>query len=324
MPDAALDYATQGLRLSNELGAARAERWIEWHICNLLVLARVKQAQGDVEGALDVVREAQEQLTGSGAISIAAILAAFEAQLHLARGDLDSAVRWLRSVDAQQAPLRFGVTPQVSVYATEHLAIAPIQVLIAQGRASRDPAPIYRALTLLDELQAKAERSDLAWLRAKALILRALARQGLGEMSAALSALDQALALAQAGRFMRLFINEGSSMADLLRERRTDGANPDYAAALLAALEGQPPSDSEKAARPHGAESHGLRLTEPLTERELDVLRLLAVGQSTPEIARALYVEVNTVRTHVKHLYDKLGVHSRDQAVWRARELSLL
>jgi LuxR family maltose regulon positive regulatory protein len=65
-------------------------------------------------------------------------------------------------------------------------------------------------------------------------------------------------------------------------------------------------------------------VAEPLTDRERDVLRLLAAGQSTPEIARALYLEVNTVRTHVKHLYGKLGVHSRDQAIWRARELTLL
>jgi LuxR family maltose regulon positive regulatory protein len=65
-------------------------------------------------------------------------------------------------------------------------------------------------------------------------------------------------------------------------------------------------------------------LEEPLTDRELDVLRLLAAGQSTPEIARTLYVEVNTVRTHVKHLYAKLGAHSRDQAVWRAQALTLI
>jgi LuxR family maltose regulon positive regulatory protein len=123
---------------------------------------------------------------------------------------------------------------------------------------------------------------------------------------------------------MRLFIDEGAPMAELLRERRAHGAHPDYAAALLASLESDLPSDTQTAAPSSDAESRGLRLTEPLTERERDVLRLLAVGQSTPEIARALYVEVNTVRTHVKHLYDKLGVHSRDQAVWRARELSLI
>ena len=322
--DAALDRATHGIKLSTDLGAARAERWIEWHICNLLVLARIKQARGDLEGAFDLVREAQEQLRGSGAVSLVAILAAFEAQLHLTRGDLDSAVRWLRSTEAQQAPLRFGLTPQFFVYASEHREIAPIQVLIAQGGASRDPASIHRALPLLDQLQERAERSDLAWLRAKALALQALARQVLGEMPAALTALEQALALAQRGGFMRLFIDEGSSMADLLRERRAHGAHPDYGTALLAVLEGHPPSDTQKAARSNGAESRALRLTEPLTERERDVLRLLAAGQSTPEIARALYVEVNTVRTHVKHLYDKLGVHSRDQAVWRARELSLI
>jgi LuxR family maltose regulon positive regulatory protein len=79
-----------------------------------------------------------------------------------------------------------------------------------------------------------------------------------------------------------------------------------------------------QAAGPHDNGSVGLSLTEPLTERELDVLRLLAVGQSNPEIARTLYVEVNTVKTHVKSLYGKLGVHSRVQAVRRARELTLI
>ena len=93
--DAALDRATYGIRRSTELGADMAERWVEWQACNLLVLARIKQAQGDLDGALVLVKEAQEQLEGFGAISFAAILAAFEAQLRLAQGDLDAAIRWL-------------------------------------------------------------------------------------------------------------------------------------------------------------------------------------------------------------------------------------
>jgi len=357
--DAALDSATHGIKLSTDLGAARAERWIEWHICNLLVLARIKQAQGDLEGALVLVREAQEQLKGSGAISLAGILAAFEAQLYLARGDLDSAVRWLQSVEAHQAPLRFGLTPQFFVYASEHLEIAPIQVLIAQGRGSRDPTPVHRALALLDQLQGRTTRSGLAWLQVKTLLLHALASDVLGEPAPALAAVEQALELAEPERYVRAFADECLPMAALLRRLRARGTGPPLMTTVLEALEAHGSGDHPEGHpslrrghpslwrghpslwRGHPSLWRGTRnmagpsvlspssppdtpVAEPLTERERDVLRLLAVGQSTPEIARALYLEVNTVRTHVKHLYGKLGVHSRDQAVWRARELGLL
>jgi LuxR family maltose regulon positive regulatory protein len=322
--DAALERATQGISLMPELGAAGTERWIEWQVCNLLVLARIKQAQGDLEGALAAVRERQERLADVRPGSWSVVLAAFEAQLHLARGDVDSAVRWLRGLGAGEGSLRVGVTPQVVVYLGEHLEIAPVQVLIAQGAASGDAAALHRALALLDRLQKKAERSELVWLQAKALVLTALARRALGEVEAARSALDQALALAQPGGHMRLFLDEGPAMADLLRERRADSMTSDYAAALLVALENRPERGRGKAARLHGGEALRAALPEPLTERESEVLRLLAVGQSNPEIARTLYLEVNTIKTHLKRLYGKLGVHNRVQAVLRARQLGIL
>jgi len=324
--DAALDHATEGLKLSAELGAVEAERWIEWHICNVLVLARIKQAQGDLDGALTVVREAQGTLQGVGAISVAAILAAFEAQLCLAQGDVASAVQWLRRAEARQARPRFGLTPQVFVYADEHLAIAPIQALLAQGRATRDASPIHRALALLDPLREKAERTDLAWLGVKTLALQALARQALGETAPAVAALDQALALAQPAGYIRLFADEGPPMADLLRQRHARGHgrdDTDDVAAVLGALESHPWRNIQEPARPHAGVSLALPVGEPLTARERDVLRLLAGGRSNPEIARALYVEVNTVKTHLKRLYGKLGVHSRMQAAQRAQELGL-
>jgi LuxR family maltose regulon positive regulatory protein len=322
--EAALDRATRGIQLAHDLGAVGAERWIEWHICNLLVLARIKQAQGDLDGALVLVKEAQEQLQGFGAISFAAILAAFEAQLHVARGDLDAAMRWLRSAEAHETAPRFGLTPQYFVYASEHLEIAPIQVLLAQGRVTRYPAPVRRALTLLDQLHEKAERSDLIWLRIKSLLLQALGQHMLGELAPALAALEQALALAEPEGCVRVFADEGTPMAGLLRQVHADGTASDYAVALLAALEGHPQRDIPKATPPHGGESLRLPLAEPLTERELDVLQLLAAGRSNPQIARALYVEVNTVKTHLKRLYGKLGVQGRVQATQRARELGLL
>jgi LuxR family maltose regulon positive regulatory protein len=322
--DVALDRATHGISLATDLGAVRAERWIEWHVCDLLVLARIKQAQGNLGGALTVVHEAQEKLKRFGAISFAAVLAAFEAQLHLAQGDLDSAVQWLRSVEAHEAPLRFGLTPQFFVYAYEHLEIAPIQVLIAQGRASRDPAPVRRALRLLGQLREKTERSDLAWLQIKTLALQALAYDILGELAPALAALEQALALAEPEGYVRVFVDEGRPMAALLRQCHAHGPLPLFVASLLAAFDGQGPGSTAQPSVLAPTSASSPAVAEPLTERELDVLRLLAAGRSNPEIARTLYVEVNTVKTHVKSLYGKLGVHSRVQAVQRAQELGLL
>jgi LuxR family maltose regulon positive regulatory protein len=322
--EAALDRATYGIRRSTELGAAQAERWIEWHVCNMLVLARIRQAQGELAGALASVHEAQDMLKSLGASAFVAILAAFEAQIHLAQGDVAAAVRWLRSVEAHAAPPRFGLTPQFFVYATEHLEIAPVQVLIAQGRATGDPASLRLALARLDELRVKAERSDLAWLHSKTLALQALAYQALGEMAPALAALDQALTLAQAERYIHLFVDEGPPMADLLRRLRTHGTAPEHLAAVLAALDTRPPEDALPAPGRRAGEPLTHPLTEALTERELDVLRLMAAGQSNPEIAHALCVEVNTVKTHVKSLFGKLGVHSRMHAARRAQELGLL
>ncbi|HVA88461.1 MAG TPA: LuxR C-terminal-related transcriptional regulator [Chloroflexota bacterium] len=325
--EAALGRATQGIKLSNDLGAARTERWVEWHVCDLLVLARIKQAQGDLDGALMVVKEAREQLEGFGAISFIAVLAAFEAQLHLARGDLDAAIGRLRSVDTHEAPPRFGLTPQFFVYASEHLELAPSQVLLAQGRATGDPAPVRRALALLDQGRVMAERADLVWSRAKILTLQALAHQALADMPRALAPLEQALALAQPHGYIRLFIDEGPFMADLLRQSQPRGKASDYVAKLLDTFNGHGSGSAlgtvQSPARSPASRAD-LPAAEPLTERELDVLRLLAAGLANPEIARTLYIEVNTVKTHVKNLYGKLGVHSRVQVAKHARERGLL
>jgi LuxR family maltose regulon positive regulatory protein len=318
--DDALDRAMAGLRLSAALGALPAERWIEWHVCDLLILARIKQARSDLDGALAVVQEAQNKLAGFGAGSFTALLAAFEAQVHVARGDLAAAVQWLRSAGAHGAPPKFGLTPQVFVCTHEHLEIAPIQVLLAQGRAASDPEPVRRALVLLDQQRDKAARAGLTWLHCKALALQALAYELLGETALALGALDPALALAQPAGYIRLFVDEGPPMAGLLRRLPPHTTAPDHVEAVLAAW----PAHAVATPGRHAGQTAAPSLMEPLTGRERDVLRLLAAGRSNPEMARMLYVEVNTVKTHLKRLYGKLGVHGRVQAAQRARDLGLL
>jgi LuxR family maltose regulon positive regulatory protein len=139
-----------------------------------------------------------------------------------------------------------------------------------------------------------------------------------------LVALEQALALAEPGGYVRVFVDEGRPMAALLRQGHAHGVLPQFMATLLAALDGQGPGSTAQPSVPGPTSAGGPTVAEPLTERERDVLRLLAAGRSNPEIARILYVEVNTVKTHVKSLYGKLGVHSRVQATQRAQELGLL
>jgi LuxR family maltose regulon positive regulatory protein len=148
----------------------------------------------------------------------------------------------------------------------------------------------------------------------KILALQALAFQTQGDAEQALSALERALSLAEPEGYVRTFIDEGEPMARLLRLALSRGIAPDYVARLLAAL-----GEEAELAFPT-MES----LVEPLTERELDVLRLIVAGLSNPEIAEELFIAVSTVKSHVNHIYGKLGVTSRTQAVVKAQELGLL
>ena len=113
-------------------------------------------------------------------------------------------------------------------------------------------------------------------------------------------------------------------MASLLRQGHAHGGLSRFMATLLAAFDGRGLGSTAQPSVLAPTNSGSSAVAEPLTERERDVLRLLAAGRSNPEIARTLYVEVNTVKTHVKSLYGKLGVHSRVQAVQHAQELGLL
>ena len=132
--------------------------------------------------------------------------------------------------------------------------------------------------------------------------------------------LGQALALAQPGGFVRIFIDEGPPMARLLYEAVTRGIAPDYARRLLSAF---PVAEPEQTS-PSKTQAPKSELIEPLSERELEVLELIAEGLTNQEIASRLFLALNTVKAHSSNIYGKLGVHSRTQAVARARALGLL
>ena len=157
------------------------------------------------------------------------------------------------------------------------------------------------------------------------LVLQALVHQMLGELPAALTALERALTLAEPEGYIRIFLDEGANMTTLLYEASRRRIMPDYTAKLLgtANSEGQTSAASagESTLPTHPASQP---LIEPLSQRELQVLRLFKTELSGPEIARELVIALSTVRTHTESIYSKLNVKNRRAAVQRATELKLL
>jgi LuxR family transcriptional regulator, maltose regulon positive regulatory protein len=171
------------------------------------------------------------------------------------------------------------------------------------------------ALRLLERLQADAEAKARLDSLLEILVLRALALFAVeAHRHHALTALERALLLGEQEGYIRLFVDEGEPMVALLRQADARRIAPDYVVTLLSALGEQTGA----------APSRAFPFVEPLTERELDVLRLLVRGLSNAEIARELIIAVGTVKRHTNSIYSKLGVQSRTQAVARAQALHFL
>jgi len=185
------------------------------------------------------------------------------------------------------------------------------------------------ALILLDKLLDVVERAGAGQQIIESLVLQALALQHRGHKEQAQAVLSRALNLAEPEGFVRTFLDEGPSIGELLREAARRGTAGEYAARLLTALEeamqqrGIGTRDPTPVPRACG-EPLPAPLFEPLSDREQEVLRLLDTHLSTPEIAQELVISWHTVRTHIKHIYGKLGAHSRADAVQRARQLGLI
>lgn len=180
----------------------------------------------------------------------------------------------------------------------------------------------YREAHQLVEQLLPAMEAGERWGRVlEALVLRALALAGEGHRQRALSTLERALEMGESEGYVRLYLDEGAPMQQLLRSSQREGGPSPYAARLLAAFEREPvPPTDEGPSRAEPSQS----LIEPLTKRELEVLDELALALSNPEIAERLVISLNTVKSHTKSIYAKLEVHNRTEAVLRAQELGLL
>jgi LuxR family maltose regulon positive regulatory protein len=268
-----------------------------------IVLARLRLVYGDPVGALEAIQEAEQATVKAEMPLASAELAAYKARIWLAEGDLAAAARWAEGA-AQRPGQDRGYTRQIE-------AIAIARVLLARGQ-------LEQALRQLGACQQAAEESGgLGWA-VEIGILRALVQEALDHRADALAELERALAQAEPEGYVRVFLDEGEPLVALLRRAASVGATRAYARRLLDALD-RTAAKQEAATAPIPSP-----LVEPLTEREIEVLRLMAAGLSNREIAAELVLAMGTVKAHLHHIYGKLEVRGRTQAAARARELDLL
>lgn len=287
-----LDAATGQLRASLELGELLAlpQHAHRWRVLE----ARLRAAGGDHAAALALLAEAERHYDTDYSPP-ARPVAATAARLRLATGDVDGARQWAadRGLTVEDEP----------AYLRDYEQLTFARVLLATGRATD-------AIALLGRILAAAEAGHRRGNAIEALAWLALAHDAAGDTTRALAALEQALTRAEVEGFVRIFLDAGAPMRALLKAAARRGPAADRAAAVLAA-------DHVPSRPVHPG------LVDDLSSRELDVLRLLRSDLSGPEIAAELVVSLNTVRTHTKNIFMKLGVNSRRAAVRRADELGL-
>jgi LuxR family maltose regulon positive regulatory protein len=304
----------EGAYLQGMKGIKLTERGMDFAFLGwgYMCLIRILFSRGELGGAAEIIQKIENLARESNVPPWTMNhMATWRARLWLAQDELQAASQWAveqkLDVDDESKLLR-GVD-FFSLF--DYILYA--RILTAQGRPDK-------ATALLQRLLEAAEAGERTTRVIEILLLQALAYQAKGDKDQVFTPLARALLLAEPEGFVRIFVDEGLPMARLLYEALARGIAPDYVRRLLAAF---PVTESERTdaskARPPQSE-----LVEPLSERELQVLQLIAEGLTNPEIASRLFLALNTVKVHTRNIYGKLGVNNRTQAGARARALGIL
>jgi ATP/maltotriose-dependent transcriptional regulator MalT len=308
--ETALGHATEGIALYRQLGYGLPL------VVGLATLAGIREAHGDRAGAMGAIAEAERVGLSPAVVGLLNPIPALRSRLAVAHGEIAEAARWvqLRGLEPDDVPS----------YPREREYLALVRVRLAENAPDR-------MLGLLERLHTMAAAQGRVASMIEVRTLQALACAAAGDEHGALAALAAALTLAAPEGYVRVFVDEGAPVATLLTRLAAaqragqigplSGVPPDYLDRLIDAFaRGGVPVDQQRgrlAVIPPG-------LVAPLSARELEVLQLVATGQSNGAIAEELFITVATVKRHVTHILDKLGATNRTQAVTRARELGLL
>jgi LuxR family maltose regulon positive regulatory protein len=301
--------AAQHLQKSFEFAALH--RSVDWSYRKCIAQAQLMESAGDLNAAIELLDEAKRFYIKT-LIPHTRPVDALKARIYLKQKQLLNARRWAKeqglSADDEL----------IYLHEFEHITLA--RVLLAEYQESRDESAFLKALDLLERLSKAAE--DRKRLRSilEVLVTQVIAYQVKGDLSKAHASLEHALALAQPEGFFRIFIDEGEPLRAMLMgfrgsiEKQSRGKNHELSNFVDKLL-----SASAQPKRIQHSE-----LVEPLSQRELEILRLLQTELSVPEIAGELVIAVSTVRTHTKSIFSKLNVNNRRAAVKRAAELNLI
>jgi LuxR family transcriptional regulator, maltose regulon positive regulatory protein len=288
-----LDGAEQHGRESLEL-ARQYDRVIDRFIVCEVFLARLKLAQGNVADAAALLAQASQSARQQNFVHRIPEVAAAQVLTLLRQGNLAAAAQLAQAYE---------------------LPISQARVHLAQGDTST-------ALAVLAPYRQQIEAKGWQDERLKVMVVEAVALHAHGEKDKAVQLLADALELAQPGGFIRLFVDEGMPMAQLLSDAAAHGIMPDYIGKLLAVFEAEEQKSQDTSYRPRASPTQ--TLIEPLSQRELEILQLIAQGLSNREISEQLFLALDTVKGHNQKIFGKLQVQRRTEAVARARELGLL
>jgi LuxR family maltose regulon positive regulatory protein len=292
--DAAEQHGLQALKLARQF-----ERVIDRYVICELFLARLKLAQGDVAGAAEMLAQTDQSVHLNNFVHRIPEIMAAQVMVLLKQGKLAAAADLAQKFQ---------------------LPVSQARVLLAQN----DPSA---ALAVLEPWRRQMDEKGWADEMLKAMVLQVVAFYVSGEKDQALHLIYEALAMAEPGGLIRLFVDEGLPMAQLVSEAAARGHMPEYTGKLLAAFgavkqKSRPRSEVPSALPAEHRQSEPL--IEPMSQRELTILQLIAQGLSNREIGVRLFLALDTVKGHNRKIFDKLQVHSRTEAVARARELGLL
>jgi LuxR family transcriptional regulator, maltose regulon positive regulatory protein len=306
--DTSLNHLEKGIILeSGNLGL--------WYIDGLLELVRTKQALGDLEGASQLLQKARQLFSKFPAYrDQKTAVSTMEISLALAQGDLKQINILTENINQAELLKSIAIEGEVPRYISLYPAHEKELLTLVKAYIARNT--LAEALKILDALSKNSQRLGRSGIMLEANILYALAYKALGDPGKALDHLKQVLLAAEPEGYVRSFLDAGPAISSLLYEAAQQGITQTYVHRLIASF---PVSE----ATPRRAEK-SVKMEEPLSDRELDVLSLIAKGLSNKEIGERLYIETRTVKWHTSNIIGKLGVKNRTEAVAKARELGLI